>query len=63
MNPRHVVLETTALPTELYPYIKFATLILYIKIKYMSTIILKKLNKKLIFSKNILTISIRYGRI
>ena len=22
-NPRHVVLETTALPTELYPYIKF----------------------------------------
>ena len=22
LNPRHVVLETTALPTELYPYIK-----------------------------------------
>ena len=63
MNPRHVVLETTALPTELYPYIKFATLILYIKKRLMSIINLKNLNKKLIFSKNILTISIRYGRI
>ena len=28
MNPRHAVLETAALPTELYPYVKFCLIIL-----------------------------------
>ena len=28
LNPRHVVLETTALPTELYPYVLTADIIL-----------------------------------
>ena len=30
LNPRHAVLETAALPTELYPYrLSFTTIILY----------------------------------
>ena len=28
LNPRHAVLETAALPTELYPYVKFCLIIL-----------------------------------
>ena len=28
LNPRHAVLETAALPTELYPYLKFCLFIL-----------------------------------
>ena len=46
LNPRHAVLETAALPTELYPYIKFflteITLILYIYCIILSTIIISK---------------------
>ena len=45
-TPRHAVLETAALPTELYPYIKFflaeITLILYIYCIILSTIIILK---------------------
>ena len=46
LNPRHAVLETAALPTELYPYIKFflteITMILYIYCIILSTIIISK---------------------
>ena len=33
LNPRHAVLETAALPTELHPYIMYSTILSYFRIK------------------------------
>ena len=56
LNPRHAVLETAALPTELYPYIKFflaeITLILYIYCIILSTIIISKCFYEASFKSN-----------
>ena len=41
LNPRHAVLETAALPTELYPYLKFCLFILSFS-KSIVNVFLKK---------------------
>ena len=56
LNPRHAVLETAALPTELYPYIKFflteITMILYIYCIILSTIIISNCFYEAFFKSN-----------
>ena len=52
LNPRHSVLETDALPTELYPYTQCfykITIILYHIVLIMSSFFYKKIN---IFCRN-----------